>query len=137
MLLSYQAGRDGRLDTLNTKIRPLFQILWALRAHFANSLRTRSRRSSSTKRNLVFVDTLVYLQKGKPPALSSYLGLFRSVPTALIMGWKECDLGLDSLISQPTGCVFSENDDSLGKFVDESILGTGRNTHVDQQEQNH
>ena len=27
MILSYQAGRYGLLDTLNLKIRPLFQIL--------------------------------------------------------------------------------------------------------------
>ena len=27
MILSYRAGRYGRLDTLNSKIRPLFQIL--------------------------------------------------------------------------------------------------------------
>ena len=27
MNLSYQAGRYGRLDTLNSKIHPLFQIL--------------------------------------------------------------------------------------------------------------
>ena len=27
MILSYQVGRYGRLDTLNSKIRPLFQIL--------------------------------------------------------------------------------------------------------------
>merc|ERR1712105_499109 len=27
MILSYQAGRRGRLDTLNSKIHPLFQIL--------------------------------------------------------------------------------------------------------------
>ena len=27
MILFYRAGRYGRLDTLNSKIRPLFQIL--------------------------------------------------------------------------------------------------------------
>ena len=27
MILSYRAGRYGRLDTLNSKIHPLFQIL--------------------------------------------------------------------------------------------------------------
>ena len=27
MILSYRAGQYGRLDTLNSKIRPLFQIL--------------------------------------------------------------------------------------------------------------
>ena len=27
MILSYRAGRYGHLDTLNSKIRPLFQIL--------------------------------------------------------------------------------------------------------------
>ena len=27
IILSYRAGRYGRLDTLNSKIRPLFQIL--------------------------------------------------------------------------------------------------------------
>ena len=28
MILSYHAGRYGRLDTLNSKTRPLFQILY-------------------------------------------------------------------------------------------------------------
>ena len=84
-----------------------------------------------------YIITQVYLQTANPQPLTKFLKLFRSVPIALILWCKECDLGLDSLIPQPIGCVFSENDDSLGKLFDESILGTSRNTHVDQQKQDY
>ena len=55
MILSCQADQYGRLDTLNIKIRPLFQILQIEIPDFPNSLR-RSSSSSSMKRNSMGLD---------------------------------------------------------------------------------